>query len=171
LISKVGVASNYSYGSSECWSDGFISIGDAYAFIDPVFSSGVYLAMSSAKRSVSCVEKWLADDFSGYRRSCKKYVSETSHGLKGFSWFIYRFTSPAMRNLFYNPRNFLQVEDAVISMLSGDVFNNKRVDRRLMIFKFIYGVSWLRCLKESLAARRRRQKVVRMKVSDNLEAT
>lgn len=171
LISKVGVASNYSYGSRQCWSDGFISIGDAYTFIDPVFSSGVYLAMSSAQRAVPSVENWLAGDVTAFRRSCKKYVRDTNRGLKGFSWFIYRFTSPAMRNLFNNPRNFFQVEDAVISMLSGDVFANKRVDRRLIVFKLIYAVSWLRCLKESVRSARRRHSVAKIRVSENLEAT
>ena len=38
---------------------GFALIGDAFAFIDPVFSSGVYLAMSSAQDIVDVAERWL----------------------------------------------------------------------------------------------------------------
>jgi len=56
-------------------------------------------------------------------------------------------------------------------MLSGDVFNNKRVDRRLIFFKMIYAVSWLLCLKEPWLSRRRRRSMVKVKVSKNFEAT
>ena len=39
---------NYSYRAEQMSGKNFIMIGDAYAFIDPVFSTGVYLAMKSA---------------------------------------------------------------------------------------------------------------------------
>jgi hypothetical protein len=77
-------------------------------------------------------------------------------GLAAFSWFIYRFTTPAMSNLMGNPRNVLQVMQAVISMLAGDVFTNHRVRRRLLVFKSIYLVSWLVNWRKSVAARRMR---------------
>jgi 3-oxoacyl-[acyl-carrier protein] reductase len=38
---------------------GYLVIGDAYAFIDPVFSSGVYLAMSSAASGIDVADAWL----------------------------------------------------------------------------------------------------------------
>jgi hypothetical protein len=77
-------------------------------------------------------------------------------GLAAFSWFIYRFTTPAMSNLMGNPRNVLQVMQAVISMLAGDVFTNHRVRRRLLVFKSIYLASWLVNWRKSIAARRMR---------------
>jgi hypothetical protein len=54
------------------------------------------------------------------------------------SWFIVRFTSPAMRRLFAQPRNDLQLEQAMISMLAGDVFRDNGVHWRLSVFKAIY---------------------------------
>src|ERR1700739_5160605 len=42
------VTGNYSYDSRQIGGPGWVLIGDAFAFIDPVFSSGVYLAMCSA---------------------------------------------------------------------------------------------------------------------------
>ncbi len=39
---------NYSYTSTHCSGERYLMLGDAYTFIDPVFSSGVYLAMHSA---------------------------------------------------------------------------------------------------------------------------
>src|SRR5699024_11190693 len=43
---KVHVAGNYSYTADTLGGPGWMLLGDAFAFLDPVFSSGVYLAMS-----------------------------------------------------------------------------------------------------------------------------
>ena len=63
---------------------------------------------------------------------------QVERGLATLSWFIHRFTTPAMRNLFANPRNDLQLEQAMISMLAGDVFRDNGVHWRLGVFKAIY---------------------------------
>jgi hypothetical protein len=63
-----------------------------------------------------------------------------------------------MRSLFASPRNILRVEDGVISMLAGDVFDSAPVMRRLHLFKLIYaigGVFNLRRFLGDLADRRR----------------
>ena len=49
-----------------------------------------------------------------------------------------------MQHLFNNPRNHWQVEQAVISMLAGDVFDNRAVLRRLRLFRTIYALTALR---------------------------
>jgi hypothetical protein len=86
----------------------------------------------------------------------------TRRGISVFSWFIYRFTSPAMSNLMSNPKNALQVVQGVISMLAGDVYSNRAVRLRLLVFKTIYNVSWLLNWRESLADRRAKLAGVRM---------
>ncbi len=145
---------NYSYYADRMSGPGYLLIGDAFAFIDPVFSSGVYLAMNSAERGVDVAQAWLTGSKRDYRRACKRFQRDTNKSLSTFSWFIYRFTSPVMRNLMSgNPRNVLQVVQAIISMLAGDVFTNRRVRRRLNLFKVIYSISWLLNWREALAAR------------------
>ena len=152
---------NYSYGSSRLGGPGYLLVGDAFAFIDPVFSSGVYLAMSSAERAVPVVSAWLAGERLRYRWELFRYRQRLQRGLRAFSWFIYRFTSPAMRNLFKAPRNVLGVEQAVVSMLAGDVYHGVGIRARLWFFRFIYAVSWLLNWRESLAAQRARRRSVR----------
>src|SRR5271154_4144141 len=49
---EVRVTGNYSYDSARMGGPGWVLIGDAFAFLDPVFSSGVYLAMSGAEQAV-----------------------------------------------------------------------------------------------------------------------
>lgn len=145
---------NYSYLSDRMFGPGFLMIGDSYAFIDPVFSSGVYLAMNSAELGIVVAESWLSGNSSRFRRSCRQYERQIGRGLATFSWFIYRFTSPAMSNLMSNPRNVLKVVQAVISMLAGDVFANRNIRWRLFVFKSIYSVSWILNWRESLSAYR-----------------
>ena len=55
-----------------------------------------------------------------------------------FAFFIYRFNGPIMGSLFRRPRNVFQIEQGVISMLAGDLFDSPKVVRRLRLFKFIY---------------------------------
>jgi flavin-dependent dehydrogenase len=156
---------NYSYLSRRMSGDGFLMVGDAFAFIDPVFSSGVYLAMHAAERGVPVAEAWLAGNRRGYRLACKRYQREIRTGITNFSWFIYRFTTPVMRNLMSNPRNVLKVAQAVISMLAGDVFRNREVRRRLLVFKTIYAVSSIFNWKEASIHRKARQARVRSEIT------
>jgi len=153
---------NYSYLARRMSGPGFLMVGDAFAFIDPVFSSGVYLAMNSAERGVAVAEAWLSGSRIRHALARRHYERMTKRGIATFSWFIYRFTSPAMSNLMSNPRNALQVVQAVISMLAGDVYANRIVRRRLLVFKAIYNTSWLINWRESLAYQRMRMAGIRL---------
>lgn len=145
---------NYSYSSEKMLGPGFIIVGDAFAFIDPVFSSGVHLAMHSALKAVDVAEAWLSPGHRGFRRTSRRYQKEIRRGISTFSWFIYNFNSPAMRRVMGNPRNDLQIAQAVISMLAGDVFGNRKVSNRLWLFKSIYTLTWLSNWRETSAYRK-----------------
>jgi len=141
-VSEVHVAGNYSYMCDRMSGPGWILVGDAWAFVDPVFSSGVYLAMHGAEQAAAMIDAALAQP------SREAALQAAIHrrlrrGVRVFSWFIYRFNSPVMRKLFASPRNTWQVEQGVISMLAGDVFDSAPVMRRLRLFKLIYAVGAL----------------------------
>ncbi|MGH8062481.1 MAG: NAD(P)/FAD-dependent oxidoreductase [Pseudoxanthomonas sp.] len=155
-VAPVHVTGNYSYTCARMTGPGWVMIGDAYAFIDPVFSSGVYLGMNSAEQAAEVVDGALRDPASEPRlqRAMEKRLKR---GLKHFSWFIYRFTTPVMERLFASPRNTFQVEQAVISMLAGDVFDNKPVLRRLRLFRLIYAFNALQLAPRALRGWLRRK--------------
>ena len=74
----------------------------------------------------------------------KSFEREIDRGLGVFSWFIYRITSPAIRDLFMHPRNIFNVKGAVISVLAGDLFRDTRLGPSLWAFRAIYYIkSWL----------------------------
>ena len=139
-VAPVHATGNYSYACTRMAGPGWVMAGDAYAFIDPVFSSGVYLGMNSAEHAAEVVDGALRDPASE-RRLQRGMTRRLQRGLKHFSWFIHRFTTPVMQRLFAAPRNDLQLEQAVISMLAGDVFDNRAVLRRLRLFRLLYAVN------------------------------
>jgi flavin-dependent dehydrogenase len=148
---------NYSYLSDRMSGPGFLMIGDSFAFIDPVFSSGVYLAMNSGERGVEVAEAWLSGSPWKYFLARRRFEKQTKRGIATFSWFIYRFTSPTMRDLMSNPRDVLQVVQGVVSMLAGDVYTNRAVRLRLLVFKTIFNISSLLHWRQSLAYQRTRR--------------
>lgn len=157
-VAPVHVTGNYSYTCTRMNGPGWVMVGDAYAFVDPVFSSGVYLGMNSAEQAAQVVDGALREP-SREAALQRAMDARLRRGLKHFQWFIYRFTTPVMRHLFNHPRNVWQVEQAVISMLAGDVFDNPAVLRRLRLFRFIYAMTALSMAPQALRgwARRRRQ--------------
>jgi flavin-dependent dehydrogenase len=126
--------------------------GDSAAFLDPVFSSGVYLAMHSATNAAELVDRVLKG--ARERPLQRAYEREMRAGLKEFTWFIVRFTTPALAWLFANPRNVMRVEEAMVSMLSGHVFGAHQTLRRLRVFKALYYITSLFMWRDTLRYRR-----------------
>lgn len=66
------VTGEYSYRAEHCASEGVLLVGDAFAFLDPVFSSGVFLALKSGEMAADAVDAALANgvpavsDFADY---------------------------------------------------------------------------------------------------------
>ncbi|MCA0392688.1 MAG: FAD-dependent oxidoreductase [Proteobacteria bacterium] len=139
-VAPVHATGNYSYQCRRMAGPGWVMAGDAFAFIDPVFSSGVYLGMNSAEHAADVVDGALREP-TRERALQKAMDRRLRRGLKHFSWFIHRFTTPVMQRIFSAPRNDWQVEQAVISMLAGDVFDNRAVRWRLYLFRLIYAIN------------------------------
>jgi flavin-dependent dehydrogenase len=140
---EVRVTGNYSYDSTRMGGPGWVLVGDAFAFLDPVFSSGVYLAMSGAEQAVEVVDAALrepAAEMALLRRLEKRQRA----GMARFSFFIYRFNGPVMQQMFRHPSNRWRLEQGVISMLAGDLFDSPKVLWRLKLFKLVYAICGVR---------------------------
>jgi len=140
---EVRVTGNYSYDSAQMGGAGWVMIGDAFAFLDPVFSSGVYLAMSGAEQAATVVDTALREP-KREAHLLRTLEGRQRAGMKRFAFFIYRFNSPIMGRIFRQPRNIWQIEQGVISMLAGDLFDSPKVVRRLRAFKLVYAITALR---------------------------
>lgn len=159
LMSDVEATGNYSYTTDRSHGENFLLLGDAYAFIDPVFSSGVWLAMNSAVAGARAVDSCLRTPATAVA-ALRRFDRIMRLGPREFSWFIYRVTNPTMRELFMRPRNPLRMKEALLSMLAGDIFDGSQIWRSLFAFKAVYYLSSFYNFRRSLAAiRRRRQNI------------
>jgi flavin-dependent dehydrogenase len=161
LTAPVTATGNYSYTAERMTGPGYLMVGDAWAFIDPVFSSGVYLAMNSATLGADVVHAVLADPARA-PQLYRQFERTIRRGVGTFSWIIYRMTHPVVRKLFMAPRNFLGVQSAMVSLLAGDVFRSGPVRPRLYLFRAIYYVNFIAQWPSAYRAWRKRRQDIRV---------
>ncbi len=156
---RVHATGNYSYSARQATGTRWLMVGDAFAFVDPVFSSGVYLAMESAFPAVPVVRASLREPQRA-AAARRRFEAHMRKGPREFSWFIYRMTNPSMRELFMHPRNILRAKEAVLSVLAGDIFSRTPFRPSLAFFKCVYWLTSLGHLPRSWHAWRRRRELV-----------
>jgi 2-polyprenyl-6-methoxyphenol hydroxylase-like FAD-dependent oxidoreductase len=137
LTGPATATGNYSYRAQRMTGKNYIMLGDAFAFIDPVFSTGVYLAMMSAFAGAETVTTCLHQPRKA-ARALRAFDRQIRGGIDSFSWYIYRVTRPALRDLFMTPSNRFRVLEAMMSLLAGDIYRRSPVRSRLMLFKAFY---------------------------------
>jgi 2-polyprenyl-6-methoxyphenol hydroxylase-like FAD-dependent oxidoreductase len=137
LTHGVTATGNFSYRADRMHGERHIMIGDAYAFIDPVFSSGVMLAMNSAFQGAEVVDASLRDPARA-PALLRSFERSVRSGVDQFSWFIYRMTHPSIRDMFMGPTNRLRMQEAVLSLLAGDLFRGTPIHWSLRAFKSAY---------------------------------
>ncbi len=163
LVAPALATGNFSYQSETMVGDSYLMVGDAFAFVDPVFSSGVFLAMNSAELGAGLVnEALVTGQISAGSRT--RYVRTIRHGIRTFSWFIYRITTPALRKMFMSPRNLFRMEEAILSLLAADIFRKTPIRPPLFMFKLIYYISSAINWRESLLSYRQRRRAWRSRL-------
>jgi flavin-dependent dehydrogenase len=156
LVADPEATGNYSYQCKLCQGENFALLGDAYAFVDPVFSSGVMLAMNSGFAATDVVDARLKGDARAESKARSRFEHVMRVGPKEFSWFIYRVTNPTMRELFMEPSDKLNMKKSVLSVLAGDIFGNSRIKPGLYSFRAAYYLLSFVNLRRTLGALRRR---------------
>ena len=156
LLNDAEATGNYSYSTTHAQGADYLLLGDAFAFIDPVFSSGVYLAMNSAFVGAELVDARLSKP-RAVKAAARRFDDVMIKGPREFSWFIYRVTNPTMRDLFMNPRNVLRAREGLLSLFAGDIFGKTPIWPSVFAFKMIYRITSLFNARRTLDAIRRRR--------------
>ncbi|WP_298231946.1 NAD(P)/FAD-dependent oxidoreductase [uncultured Azohydromonas sp.] len=156
----VHATGNYSYSATHCTGERYLLLGDAFAFIDPVFSSGVFLAMQSAFEGAEVVATCL-DRPAEAARARQRFEDMMRKGPREFSWFIFRVTNPTMREFFMYPQNMFRVKEALLSLLAGDLYRGTPIWRSLRILKALYYLVSLRNARRTFNAWMMRRRNIR----------
>jgi len=134
-ITPVHSAANFSYQTEPAVGDRFVCVGDAIAFLDPIFSSGVYLATQSAELSAIEILKAFRENrfearrFHAYQRAIRR-------GMQPFQRFIRNFYDPSFTEMFLKPREFAGMVDGVTGVLAGGAFLRMTFRMRLSLEVF-----------------------------------
>jgi flavin-dependent dehydrogenase len=114
-------AADYSYHCGQTFGRRHLLIGDAAGFLDPIFSSGVHLAMASAVRAAEAVDALLRrqDDM-----ALPAYQAHMQAGMAVFRAFVERFYQrDLVRNLFFAADRNPAMRNAIINILAGNVWD------------------------------------------------
>lgn len=121
-VGEIRSEADFSYTSDTLVGDRLLKIGDAGAFIDPVFSSGVLLSTQSADAAADALEAaFESGDFSG--RAFEAYERRVRHGTRVFWAFIDAFYNRGFLKQMVASRRRPLLQKSITSLLAGDVYN------------------------------------------------
>jgi flavin-dependent dehydrogenase len=146
--------SDFQYRTRKLAGDGWVAIGDAGAFVDPVFSSGVHLAVTGAYAASRAADASLAGGHLPRERDFAGYARRTRAVLAVYSKFIYAWYDDDFRTVFMRPPHgkwgVELLKREIISVLAGEVSPTWRV---LPAIEILLGMARVRRLARSVNAR------------------
>ena len=129
-------ASDFSYRNGSLVSPRLMRVGDASGFIDPIFSSGVFLAMQGGHTGAQCVHEALSLDRT-MTPAMRRYERDTRRHIAVFWEFIEKFYTDEFTQLFFEPQDILRLPSAVNAVLAGRTELPFAAKWRLRVFFFL----------------------------------
>ncbi len=120
-VSKAHGISDYSATSDRIAGDGWVLVGDAAAFLDPVFSTGVFLALATGERAAKTIDRALARRGRVVARDFAAYTRHSGRLWARFRRFVYGFYDPVFFEAFCTPAPPEPIRAAVVTTLAGGV--------------------------------------------------
>ena len=132
----VSVAADFSYRNARLAGDRWLLAGDAAGFIDPVFSSGVFLAVMAGEKAADALQVVL--DHPGKRRRLfRRYEKAVHRAMDVYLKFVNAWYSKEFIEVFLHPQDFLQLPPAVNAVLGGNVGTTFGIRWRMSLFYLI----------------------------------
>jgi geranylgeranyl reductase family protein len=135
-VSDVHVAADFSYRHKKLFGDRWLLVGDAAGFIDPIFSSGVFLAVFSGELAADALHEILerpARSTSLFRA----YERKVNRAMDVYLRFIDAWYTKEFIEVFSAPREFLNLPPAVNAVLGGNIGTEFAIKWRMWVFYFL----------------------------------
>jgi flavin-dependent dehydrogenase len=120
-VSSVVGVSDFSASARRLGGDGWALVGDAATFLDPVFSTGVFLAMSTGERAAEAIDRALSRRERVDARDLRRYERQSNRMFARFRKFVYNFYDPVFFDAFCAPHPPETIRAAVTTTLAGGV--------------------------------------------------
>lgn len=167
-VAPVYSAGDYSYRNTQLVGDRWLLVGDAAGFIDPVFSSGVFMAIMSAEGAADTLDEVLRDE-SLKPRLFKKYARRVHKVMDTYLEFVTAwYGGKEFMEVFLNPTNMLQIAPAVNAVLAGNEGASFAIKWRMWVFYFFVRMQRFLALSPRLSLV---PKKVDQRVPDTVTAT
>jgi flavin-dependent dehydrogenase len=152
-VTPAYASADFSYRQSRLTGDRWLLAGDAAGFIDPVFSSGVFLALLAGEQCADILDLVL-DHPGKAARLFPKYERLLRRVMKGYLRFVDAWYSKEFIEVFLYPQDVLQIPPAVNAVLGGNINGSFAIRWRMSAFYFIV---WLQrylplCPRRTLVA-------------------
>ncbi len=110
----------YSIGIKQLFGDGYCLVGNTTEFLDPVFSSGVSLAVQSASRASNVIIRQLNGEAVDWKT---EYSDFMSRGIETFRTFVDAWYDGSLQKIFFAPEINANVKRMICSALAGYVWD------------------------------------------------
>lgn len=142
-VSPVHVAADFSYRNSKLTGNRWILAGDAAGFIDPVFSSGVFLAILSGEAAADALNAAFVAP--GKRqRLFRKYERMLNRAMDVYLRFVESWYTQEFIEVFLNPQNLFSIPQAVNAVLGGNLGTSFAIRWRMELFYLLVRLQkWL----------------------------
>lgn len=132
-VTGVQTTGDFSYRNRHLVGPRLLRVGDAAGFIDPIFSSGVYVAMYSGRLAAHAILAAIAAGNDG-RRRFKAYEKKVFAAMDLYWQMVEGFYSRPFMEIFMEPRRKFQLPDAIVAILAGELEGGWKLDWRRRLF-------------------------------------
>ncbi len=152
-VTQVYASADFSYRQARLTGERWMLAGDAAGFIDPVFSSGVFLALLAGEQAADILDVVL-DHPRKAPRLFARYERLLRRAMKGYLRFVEAWYSKEFIEVFLYPQDVFQIPPAVNAVLGGNISGSFGIRWRMSAFYFIV---WLQrylplCPRRTLVA-------------------
>ena len=130
-VTQLYARKDFSFRMKNMVGPNFALIGDAAGFIDPIFSTGVFMAMKSADMASDAIISRLK---AGSMKKLAAYEREMSQGLGKYLKFIEHFYRREFLEVFMQPSERWGLLNAIVGVLAGNIFQTRDNRFRLALF-------------------------------------
>ena len=135
-ISPVYTESDYSYRNRSLRGNRWLLAGDAAGFLDPMFSTGVFVAIQTAEQAAEAVGAAIKDP-ARCAAYFKKYERETNRIMDLYLRFVSNWYKPRFIEVMTHPVNRFQLAPVINSMLSGNIKSSFTLWTRMQMFYLV----------------------------------
>ena len=149
----VRVEKDFSFGSRAYAGDRWVLAGDAGSFLDPVFSTGVAIALESGLEAAQAVADGLAVGDLSVRRF-RTFARRQRQRYRSFRRFVLGFYTPEFRDLFFADEPPRRMFAALITVFAG--YWRPTLATRIWValfFRLVQVQRWVRIFPRPVASR------------------